>query len=83
MWLDASKAKFEGGDGESNRAYEICWHDHGKRILAGYPVLADIRLCAAAVGEGVAILTSLGLARNIIIPLSTWIFLIIYKYINL
>ena len=42
---------FEGRDGLSNGGYDICLRGHGKMILACYPVLSDIRFCAAAVGE--------------------------------
>ena len=45
--------KFDGGDKELNGGYKICWYYRGKGSLGYYPVLADIRLCAAAVGKDV------------------------------
>ena len=45
---------FYGRDGESNGGYEIFCRDHGKGILAYYTLLAELRFCAAAVGEDVA-----------------------------
>ena len=62
--VDAGVVKFEGGDGESNGGYQIYWRDHGKGILACYPVLSDIQLCAAAVGEDLVSPTCQGLVRT-------------------
>ena len=54
--------KFEGGDGESDCSYKVCWSDCEKRILDCHSVLADILVCDSAVGENVVYLKYEGFA---------------------